>query len=190
MPNTTEEIFSTHSVKLVKPIPKNGEMCNFMCLPHEPIQNEWIKVTKPKKKERFTSKPIKHDREFSPRIQMKKGTTRDFSHQMVYGPKPCKPRPNNRMEYKSTKVSAHHRHMNRMNSHLLRPPRQVDVSRAYLHCLTDKKPKEKGVQSAQVRNEKIGDWFNREFGDWFHTEEAKMHREQLKRMKHKDNFMW
>jgi hypothetical protein len=79
--NTTEEIVSTHSVKLVKPTPKQGEMYNIICFPNEsmipePTSNEWIKVMKRKKKERFTSKPTLHNREYHPRIQMKKGTTR------------------------------------------------------------------------------------------------------------------
>jgi hypothetical protein len=34
---------------------------------------------------------------------------------------------------------------------------------------------------------KMGDWLNREFGEWFYTEEAKMHREQLK---HDGEITW
>jgi hypothetical protein len=43
------------------------------------------------------------------------------------------------------------------------------------------KKEETGVQSPFVKGEKMCDWFIREFGEWFHTEEAKMHREKLKR---------
>jgi hypothetical protein len=73
---------------------------------HEPKKNEWIKVIKRKKKERINSNCIakmkapkqqvknfpkakSHKCEFHPRIQMKKGTTRDLSQQMAYGPKLC-----------------------------------------------------------------------------------------------------
>jgi hypothetical protein len=56
--NPTEAIFNTHSVKLVKYIPKQREMCNFITFPNEPMlpehqKNEWIKVIKHKKKERL-----------------------------------------------------------------------------------------------------------------------------------------
>jgi hypothetical protein len=49
--NPTEEIFNTHSVKLVKTIPKQREMCNFIIFPNEPMipepkKNEWNKVRK------------------------------------------------------------------------------------------------------------------------------------------------
>jgi hypothetical protein len=56
--NPTEEIFNTHSVKLVKTIPKKREMCNFITFPNKSMipehqKNEWIKVTGRKKKERL-----------------------------------------------------------------------------------------------------------------------------------------
>jgi hypothetical protein len=111
--NPTEEIFNTHSLKLVKSIPKQSGMCNFMSFPkeamtHEPKKNAWIKVIKRKKKERINSnymakmkapkqqvknypKAKKHNCEFHPRIQMKKGITHDLSQQMIYGPKLCQP---------------------------------------------------------------------------------------------------
>jgi hypothetical protein len=56
--NPTEEIFNTHLVKLVRTIPKQREMCNFITFPneamiYEPQKNDLIKVIKRKKKERI-----------------------------------------------------------------------------------------------------------------------------------------
>jgi hypothetical protein len=97
----------------------------------EPTSNDWIKVTKRKNKDRFTSKPTLHNRKFHPRIQIKKGTTRDISHQMVYGTKACKQRPHIYTEYKSTKASSYKKLLNRKDHHH-RHHQQVDVSKAFL----------------------------------------------------------
>jgi hypothetical protein len=47
--NTPEEIFQTHAVKLVKPIPNQAEMCHYTSANYEdPLENEqidWIVVT-------------------------------------------------------------------------------------------------------------------------------------------------
>jgi hypothetical protein len=57
--NTTEEIFQTHAVKLVKPIPNQVEMCHFTSANYEDLvfeneQNDWIVVDKRKQKSNQT----------------------------------------------------------------------------------------------------------------------------------------
>jgi hypothetical protein len=54
--NTTEEIFQTHAVKLVKPIRDKAKMCHFTSSNYEDLvleneQNDWIVVAKRKTKE-------------------------------------------------------------------------------------------------------------------------------------------
>jgi hypothetical protein len=51
--NPTEEIFQTHAVKLVKPIPNQAEMCHFTSANYDDLileneQNDWIVVAKHK----------------------------------------------------------------------------------------------------------------------------------------------
>jgi hypothetical protein len=66
--------------------------------------------------------------------------------------------------------------------------KQFDISKAFLHPPMNEptvsmhhKREVKGVQSTFGKDGKMGDWFLREFGEGFHTDEAKAHREQLKR---------
>jgi hypothetical protein len=66
--------------------------------------------------------------------------------------------------------------------------KQFDNSKAFLHppireptVSMHHKKEGQGVQSTFGKDGKIGDWFLRKFGEWFHTDEAKAHREQLKR---------
>jgi hypothetical protein len=61
--NTTEEIFQTHAVKLVKVIPNIAEMCHFtsaICedLVLENEQKDWIVVAKRKQKSKQTNKLV------------------------------------------------------------------------------------------------------------------------------------
>jgi hypothetical protein len=66
--NTSEEIFKKHSVKLVKPIPNQAEMCNFTSAGYEDIllvneQNDCIVVAKRKSKSKQTKKLITAEQE-------------------------------------------------------------------------------------------------------------------------------
>jgi hypothetical protein len=59
--NTTEEIFKTHAVILVKPIPNQVEICHFTSANYEDLvfeneQNDWIVVAKHKQKSKQTEK--------------------------------------------------------------------------------------------------------------------------------------
>jgi hypothetical protein len=182
-------------------------MCNFISFPNELLipehqKSEWIKVIKRKKKKerlapncfiemqvpkqqtRNFPKSKKHNCEFRPRIVMKKGTTRDFSN------------PNLHIHQNSKAVKGYS-NMKPLNRKDRRHLKRFDVSKAFLHCLHPpinkqtvfihhKKDRE-GVQSTSGKDGKMGDWFLIEFGEWFHTDEAKAHREQLKR---NDEINW
>jgi hypothetical protein len=61
--NTTEDIFQTHAVKLVKPFPNKADMCHFTSENYEDLvlendQNDWIVVAKCKQKGNQTKKYI------------------------------------------------------------------------------------------------------------------------------------
>jgi hypothetical protein len=106
---------------------------------------------------------------------MKKGTTRDFSN----------PNLHIHQKTKSIKGYSNMKPLNRKDRHYLQ---RFDVSKAFLHppireptVSMHHKKERKGVQSTFGKDGKMGDWFLREFGEWFHTDEAKAHREQLKR---------
>jgi hypothetical protein len=192
---------------LVKTIQRQSEMCNFISfcnkiMTHEPKKNEWIKVIKRNKNKRMNSnciakmKPPKqqvknlpkaknHNSEFHPRIQMKKGTTRDFSQQMAYGPKFCQSHLHIQKKSKTVKAFSNKKPLSWKDRRHLQ---SFDISKTILHPLSNEptlslpnNKEETGVQSPIVKDETMGDWFVREFGEWFHTKVAKMHREQLKR---------
>jgi hypothetical protein len=149
--NPTEEVFNTYSVKLVTSIPKPREMCNFISFLNEPMipepkKNEWIKVIKRKKKERHIPncfiemqapkqqkknfpKAKNHNSEFHPRIQMKKGSTRDFSR-MIYGPKTCQA---NLHIHQKSKIIKGYSNMKPLNRKDRRHLQRFDISKAFLH---------------------------------------------------------
>jgi hypothetical protein len=61
--NSTEEIFQTHAVKLVKPTPNKAYMCHFTSANYEDLvleneQNDWIVVAKRKQKIKQTKKVV------------------------------------------------------------------------------------------------------------------------------------
>jgi hypothetical protein len=61
--NTTDEIFQTHAVKLVKPILNKAEMCLFISANHEDLvleieQNDWTVVVERKQKSKQTKKLV------------------------------------------------------------------------------------------------------------------------------------
>jgi hypothetical protein len=129
----------------------------------------------PKQQTKNFPKSKNHNHEFHPRIVLKKGTTRDFSN------------PNLHIHQKS-KVVEGYSNMKPLNRKDRRHLRQLDVSKAFLHppireptVSIHQKKERKGVQSTFGKDGKMGDWFLREFGEWFHKDEAKAHREQLKR---------
>jgi hypothetical protein len=195
--NPTEETFNTHSIKLVKFIPKQREMCNFISFPneamiHETQKSEWIKVIKRKKKERLIpncfiemqapkqqtkklSRTKKHNSEFHPRIVMKKGTTRDFSNRNLHIHQKSKAvKGYSNMKPLNRKDHCHLKHFGASKAFFHPPIQEPTVS---IHH----KKERKCVQSTFGKDGKMGDWFLREFCEWFHTDEAKAHREQLKR---------
>jgi hypothetical protein len=137
----------------------------------------------PKQQAKNFPKAKNHNCEFHRRIQMKKGTTRDFT-QMIYGPKLCKPHLHIHQKSKSIKGYSNMKPLSRKDRHLQR----FDISKAFLHHPSSEptlsipnKKEVKGVQSTFGKDGKMGDWFIREFGEWIHTDKAKAHREQLKR---------
>jgi hypothetical protein len=115
-----------------------------------------IKIKAPKQQVNNFPQSKNHNSEFHPRIQMKKGTTRDFSR-MIYGPKPCQPHLHINQKPKSIKGYSNKKPLSR---HLQR----FDISNVFLHPPINEptlsipnKKKESGVQSPFVNGKRMGE---------------------------------
>jgi hypothetical protein len=118
----------------------------------------------PKQHVKILPKLKEHNCEFHPRMQMKKGTTYDFSKQRIKGPRIWQPQLHIPKKPQPVKVFSNKKPLSRKDRrHLLR----FDIRKAFLQSLNNEPTlslpnKKEGtyVECPYTGNEKIGDWLS------------------------------